>query len=80
MAVEDASKFRLSIIGRFRAHLPGNESHVFDSVLAGPDWDHLSLSGTLTLSVAQYRTLADALKEAIGDAVELEEDLLPVEG
>lgn len=66
------SKFKFQVIGRFDPNIPGNDSHVFLSVLAGDDWDHLSLCGTLTMSEPQWQTFSDALRDAIGDSIELE--------
>ncbi|MGH2729571.1 MAG: hypothetical protein ACRDJI_03070 [Actinomycetota bacterium] len=69
----EVPKFEFRIVGKFEAHLRGNESHVFLSVLAGNDWEHLSLCGTLTMTEAQWQTLAEGLRKAVGDSVRLDD-------
>jgi hypothetical protein len=73
MAVVDTPKFEFRIVGKFEAHLPGNENHVFLSMLAGNDWDHLSLCGTLTMTESQWQTLAEGLQKAVGDSIRLDD-------
>lgn len=68
------SKYRLRVLRRFKAHTGGNENHVCGSILAGPDWDHLTLCGTLTMAEDEWSALSGILKEALGDAVELESE------
>lgn len=66
-------KFEFRIVGKFEAHLPGNEDHVFLSVLAGNDWEHLSLCGTLTMTESQWHALSDGLQDALGKGVRVED-------
>ncbi|HEX2049961.1 MAG TPA: hypothetical protein VHJ34_04915 [Actinomycetota bacterium] len=67
------SKYRLRIIGRFPAHLTGNLDHVSASILAGPDWDHLSMCGTVTMTESEWDDLVDALRRGAGDDVDVED-------
>ena len=67
------SKYRLRVLRRFAAHTGGNEDHVCGSILAGPDWEHLTLCGTLTMAADEWATLSSLLKESLGASVELED-------
>ena len=73
MAGTGGSKYRLRTIRRFRAHTGGNEDHVCGAILAGPDWDHLVLCGTVTMTEAEWGTLARLLAEGLGADVQLED-------
>ncbi len=69
----EPSKYRLRILGRFKARLEGNEDHVTATVLAGPDWEHMSVCGTLTMTEREWSTLCEGLSRGLRDDVEVEE-------
>ncbi|MFN2525928.1 MAG: hypothetical protein ABR505_06650 [Actinomycetota bacterium] len=71
MATKEAA-FKLRVIGRSPAHITGNENHVSACLLAGPDKEHLTLAGTLTMTEMEWDSLVRALRKA-GDAVAVED-------
>jgi creatinine amidohydrolase/Fe(II)-dependent formamide hydrolase-like protein len=71
--VQEASKYLLRVIGKFPAKLAGNENHVTATILAGPDWDHLSMCGTITMTEPEWTNFVAALRRATPDDVELED-------
>jgi hypothetical protein len=72
-AAANRSKYRFTILAWFPAHIKGNEDHVTVTMLSGPDWDHLSICGSLTMTERQWMTLAEAIKAAIPDDVEFDD-------
>lgn len=68
------SKFVFRLLGRFRSELEGNEDHVTVSLLTGPDWQHLSLSGTLTMTELEWQDLLEGMSRGMPDGVRLETD------
>lgn len=73
-----ASKFEIRVLGRFEAHVEGNENHVTFTLLAGPDWDHLSYCGTVTMTEVQLQDLTAGLRRRLADDVRLVDDRPPV--
>lgn len=65
--------FKLRVIGRSPAHITGNEDHVSACLLAGPDPDHLTLAGTLTMTDVEWESLVRAMRKAFGDEVAIED-------
>ncbi len=72
MATKQAA-FKLRVIGRSPAHITGNEAHVSACLLAGPDADHLTLAGTLTMTDMEWESLVRAMRKAFGDEVAIED-------
>lgn len=66
------SKFQFRVLGKFHSDLEGNEDHVTISLLAGPDWEHLSLSGTFTMTEGEWHDLFQGLRAGIPADVRLE--------
>lgn len=67
------AKFKLRVIGRSPAHITGNEEHVSACLLAGPDKDHLTLAGTLTMSTLEWDSLVGAMRKVFGDEIVVED-------
>ena len=84
----DANKFKLRVIGRFPAHAAGDSSDprtlgldaISAVLLAGPDWDHLSLCGTVTMTESECATLVHALSRSIDDDFSFEDLTSPPAG
>ena len=66
-------RYRFVVLGRYQARTKGNESHVTLNVQAGTG-DHLIYAGTLTMSDSEWEELHAALREALGDRLEVEEE------
>ncbi|HVF52212.1 MAG TPA: hypothetical protein VNC78_01255 [Actinomycetota bacterium] len=71
-ARRQSQRYQFRVIGRFEAHLEGNENHVTVTVLAGPDWEHLSLCGTLTLTESEWETLYTGMERGMPGCVRVE--------
>lgn len=69
---EMGAKFRLRVIGRFPAHLRGNEASVSATLLSGPDEDHLSVSGTLTMAESEWRAFLAGLRRGFASGLEVD--------
>jgi hypothetical protein len=69
---EGGFKYRFKVLGRYRAHLSGNESHVTLNVLAGRN-DHLSYCGTLTMSEEEWNALRLRLRRSLETDLEIED-------
>lgn len=67
-----ATRFSLRILSRAR-HAPRGEDQVAFSLLAGADWDHLTLCGTLTMTEREFADLVAALEQAMGEPVQIED-------
>jgi hypothetical protein len=70
---QERSKYRMRVIGKFPAKLAGNEDHVTATILAGADWDHLSVCGTITMTEREWTNFVAALRRATPDDVEIED-------
>ena len=62
------TRFSIRILSRSR-HAPKGEDQVALSLLAGADWDHLTLCGTLTMTERELADLLSALEQAMGEPV-----------
>lgn len=67
-----ATRFSIRILSRAR-HAPRSEDQVTFSLLAGADWQHLTLCGTLTMTEQEFADLLAALEQAMGEQVQLED-------
>lgn len=74
------NKFKLRIVGRFPAHLSEGQrpdalglDAISIAMLAGPDWDHLSLCGTLTMTESEWKSFVAGLERGLADDVRIEE-------
>jgi hypothetical protein len=65
-------RFKLSVLGRYPNRLQENEPAVTVNLMAGRD-DRLVYAGTLTLSESEWETFASALKDVLGNRVEVDE-------
>jgi hypothetical protein len=70
--MNDPQTFKLSVLGRYEARLKDNAPHVTVNLLAGQD-DHLVYCGTLTMSEPEWDAFVSALRQSLGDRVEVEE-------
>jgi hypothetical protein len=68
-----ANTFRLEVLGRYQARMPGNENAVTANLAAGDEQGHVVYAGTVTLSESQFVTLVEALRSSLGDRFELDE-------
>ncbi len=68
-----SNTFRLEVLGRYQARMPGNENAVTANLTAGDDQGHFVYAGTITLSESQFETLVEALRTGLGDRFELDE-------
>ncbi len=69
-------RFRFSVLGRYPARLRGNEPAITLKVLAGHG-DHLAYAGTLTMTEAEWASFAEAIQQALGDRVEIDDRMPP---
>jgi creatinine amidohydrolase/Fe(II)-dependent formamide hydrolase-like protein len=69
----ETNSFRLEVLGRYQARLPGNENAVTANLAAGDEHGHVVYAGTITLSESQFRTLVEALRSSLGDRFEVDE-------
>ena len=65
-------RFKLSVLGRYPNRLKENEPAVTVNVMAGHD-DRLVYAGTLTLSESEWQTFTSALKDSLGDRIQVDE-------
>lgn len=65
-------RFRLTVLGRYQTQHERGELAVTLNVLSGRD-DHLIHSGTLTMTESEWATFSDALKQSLGDDVEIDD-------
>ena len=70
--MEGGTRFKFAVVGRFRSRVEGNDPQVIVSVLTGRA-GHLVFSGSLTMTEAEWAALSNAMKQALGDGVELED-------
>jgi hypothetical protein len=68
----DRPTFRFVVLGRYPARLKGNEPQVSVNVLGGGH-GHQAYCGTLTMSEAEWATFIGALKDRLGDVVEVDD-------
>lgn len=68
-----SNTFRMEVLGRYQARMPGNENAVTANLAAGDEHGHVVYAGTITLSEAQFETLVEALRSSLGDRFELDE-------
>ncbi len=68
-----SNSFRLEVLGRYQARLPGNENAVTANLAAGDEHGHVVYAGTITVSESQFDTLVEALRSSLGDKFELDE-------
>lgn len=68
-----SNTFRLEVLGRYQARLPGNENAVTANLAAGDEHGHVVYAGTITLSESQFVSLVDALRSCLGERFELDE-------
>ena len=65
-------KYHFSVLGRYEARLRGNESAVTVNLATGHD-RHLTHAGTLTMTEAEWERLVEALRESLGDDLEIDD-------
>jgi hypothetical protein len=65
-------RFRFKVLGRYQTQHEGNELAVTVNLAAGWD-DHLVHCGTLTMSESEWVTFVGALKDSLGDGVQVED-------
>jgi hypothetical protein len=65
-------KFKFVILGRYPSRLTGNESQLTVNLATGHE-DHVTHSGTLTLTDGEWDYLLNALRMSMKDAVEVED-------
>lgn len=65
-------RYKFSVLGRYRTALAQNEPHVTVNLIAG-EGEHLTYCGTLTMSESQWNFLVDALKQSLGEGVEVDD-------
>ncbi len=65
-------KYKFTVLGRYRARLKDNETHVTVNLVTGHD-DHLVHSGTLTMSESEWEDLITALRKSLGVNLEIED-------
>jgi hypothetical protein len=65
-------RFRFTVLGRYPAHLKGNQTAVTVSMAAGEE-GRLVHCGTLTMAEAEFDTLIGGLQASLPDAVEVED-------
>lgn len=60
------------VLGRYPARMRGNQTAVTVNMAAG-DAGHLVHCGTITLAEVEFESLVAALKESLGDRVQIED-------
>jgi hypothetical protein len=65
-------RFRFVILGRYPARLNENESQLTVNLATGHE-DHVTHSGTLTLTEGEWDYLLGALRRSMQDSVEVED-------
>jgi len=65
-------RFKFTILGRYPAHIKGNETAVTLNVAAG-DENHLVYAGTLTMSESEWESFARALESTLKARLEIED-------
>lgn len=65
-----ARTFRFSVLGRYPAQLRDNATSVTVTMAAG-EGDHVVHCGTLTMAEAEWDDFVDALRQALGDRIEV---------
>ena len=68
-------RYRFTILGRYPARLKQNETAVTVNVLAGTG-AHLTYSGTLTMTEAEWTHFVEALRAGLGDRIEVDDHRL----
>lgn len=68
-----AHRFRLTILGRYPARLKANQPAVTVNLATGDAGGHLVHAGTLTMSEPEWKSFVAALRDSLGDAVEVED-------
>ena len=69
----DEHRYRFRVITRSETKTPQGMGVVVTVTMLVGEGDHLSLSGTLSMTEAEWVPLAAALREGLGDRVEFEE-------
>ena len=64
--------FKFVVLGRYPARLTENESQLTVNLATGHE-DHLTYSGTLTLTEGEWEYLIGALQRSMKDSVEVED-------
>ena len=64
--------FKFVVLGRYPARLRENESQLTVNLATGHE-DHVTYSGTLTLTEGEWDFLIGALKRSVKDSVEVED-------
>ncbi len=75
------NRFKLRVVGRFPAHhlSEGQRSDALGldaisvAVLAGPDWEHVSFCGTLTMTESEWSSFVAGLERGLGGDVHVED-------
>ena len=70
--MEGRHTYRFVVLGRYPARLKGNESHVTVNMTAG-EGTHQVACGTLTMSESEWAEFTAALRESLGERVEIDE-------
>lgn len=65
-------RFRFVVLGRYPARMRGNQTAVTVNMAAG-DRGHLVHCGTITLAEVEFDSLMAALKQSLGDRLEVED-------
>jgi hypothetical protein len=65
-------RFKFVILGRYPARLTENESQLTVNLATGHE-DHITYSGTLTLTDGEWDYLISALRSSMKDAIEVED-------
>jgi hypothetical protein len=68
--MSSALRYRFTVLGRYPAHLRGNETAVTINVAAGAG-QHLVHCGTLTMSEPEWDTLAGALRYSLRENLDI---------
>ena len=68
--------FLFTVLGRYPAHVEGNQPHITVNVAAGRD-DHFVHCGTLTMSEDERDVFVGGLRTGLPDAVEVKDGALP---
>ena len=72
MAMARTHRYKFFVLGRYPARIAGNQPHLTVNLVAG-DEEHLVYCGTLTMSDAEWEEFFGALRESLGDRVEVDE-------
>jgi hypothetical protein len=72
VTMTNGHRFRFTVLGRYQTQHGGNEMAVTVNLVSGRE-DHFVHSGTLTMSESEWATFAGALKDSLGDDIEIDD-------